>query len=50
MSVVDFCDENNIKWRPILVKVSKGTKGKYEKDLKPSPLFAKNEKYNMPNK
>ena len=50
MSVVDFCDENNIKWRPILVEVSKGTKGKYEKDLKPSPLFAKNEKYNMPNK
>ena len=45
MSVVDFCDNNNIKWRPIIVKVSKGTKGKYDKKLEPSTLFG-----GMPNK
>lgn len=45
MKVVEFCDSNNIKWRPILVKVSKGDKGKYEKKLEPSTLFG-----GMPNK
>ena len=45
MNVVEFCDSQNIKWRPILVKVSKGAKGKYEKKLEPSTLFG-----GMPNK
>ena len=45
MSVVEFCETNNIKWRPIMVKVSKGAKGKYEKTLLPSTLFG-----GMPNK
>ena len=50
MNGYKFCDDNKIKWRPILVKVSKGAKGKYDKKLQSCSLFAKNEKYNMPNK
>ena len=45
MSVVEFCENNNIKWRPILVSVSKGAKGKYEKKLESCSLFG-----GMPNK
>ena len=35
MNIVDFCDANDINWTPIKVKVSKGSKGKYEKQMEP---------------
>lgn len=45
MNIVDFCDKYNIKWRPILVSVSKGSKGQYVKTLENCDMFG-----GMPNK